>query len=162
MTKILYLVRHAEAESSGGGLKDLNRHLTSIGVRDSNHLGMFLANAPVHPDIIMTSHSDRAQETALILAEQMRYGVDKIKIEEELYEAPIRILLRLINELPENIESAVVVAHNPGISFLADYLTGEDIGNMTPCTSIAIEFEVDKWTLVAAKTGHSKFIRLPD
>lgn len=162
MSRILYLVRHAQAESPGSGQKDLDRQLTSEGVRDANHLGMFLANSQVHPDLIMVSHAKRAWETAEIMAEQMRYGVDKIKKEEELYEAPIRILLRLINELTPDTENVVLIGHNPGLSFLADYLTGEDIGNMGPCTAIAIEFQLDGWELVAAKTGITKFVRSPD
>ncbi len=162
MSRFLYLIRHAEAESPGSRQKDLDRRLTSEGVRDANHLGMFLANSQIHPDLVMVSHAKRAWETAKILAEQMRYGVDKIRSEEELYEAPIRILFRLINELAPDSENVVLIGHNPGLSFLADYLTGEDIGNMTPCTAIAIEFNLDSWELVAAKTGSSKFIRFPD
>ena len=99
MSRTLYLVRHAQAESANSGQKDLERRLTSEGVRDANHLGMFLANSQINPDLIMVSPASRAWDTAEILAEQMKYGVDKIKKEDELYEAPIRILLRIINEL---------------------------------------------------------------
>lgn len=162
MSKTLYLIRHAHAEGAESGQKDVERNLTSVGARDANRLGMYLANSQINPDLIMVSHADRAWATAGIVAEQLRYGTDKIVRNEELYEAPIRILLKIINELPEKMECVILVGHNPGISFLADYLTSEDIGNMTPCTAIAIEFEVDDWSLVASNTGNSKFIRIPD
>ena len=63
--------------------------------------------------------------------------------------------------LPER-DLVLLIGHNPAISFLADYLTAEDIHNMALCATVALEFDLDDWTSVAAQNGNSKFVRSPD
>ena len=153
MPKFLHLIRHAEAEQQTRGGKDIERSLTAEGLRQAHHLGVFLSNSDFQPDLIICSAALRAVETAEALAEQVSYATDKIKHDEQLYDAPIRVLLETVNNLPKETETVFMVAHNPAISYLADYLTEDNLDNMSPCALIGLSFEFDDWEMVSSRTG---------
>ena len=160
--KNLYLIRHASAEDVNGGMRDQERALTASGMRDANHLGMYFSTKQINPDFMITSTATRAIQTAEMIAEQIKYSTDKIEKSDDLYEAPIRTLIDTINAFEVGIDNAMMVAHNPAISFLADYLTGEPIGNMSPCTVIGLSFEVKDWNLITSNMASTLFIRTPN
>jgi len=162
MSKTLFLVRHAEAEEPANHLKDIDRVLTPTGRRDATRLGNYFAEEDIMPDIIMSSTAVRAINTAEIIAERVKYNIDRIEQNEDLYEASVRILLKAINELPNDTKKVLMVAHNPGITFLADYLTVEDIGGMAAGTLITLKLDLEDWSQVSQHTANIKIIRSPD
>ncbi|MEQ9427061.1 MAG: histidine phosphatase family protein [Cyclobacteriaceae bacterium] len=161
MVKKLYLVRHATAEETQSGFKDIDRNLNATGLRDANRLGNFLASNQIMPDMVISSDAIRAQQTAQVIAEQIKFTFSKIKVDADIYEASVRTLLRVINEF-ENGDEVLLVAHNPGITFLAEYLTGENVGNMAPGSLTVIKLQANSWKEISEKTGSLESIRHPD
>ncbi len=162
MPKTLFLVRHSEAEEPSGQLKDIDRALTPNGRRDATRLGNFLADEGITPELIITSNAQRAVSTAEIIAERVEYDLDKIKANEELYEPSVRILLRIVNEMSTGLDNALLVSHNPAITFLADYLTSEDLGSMSAGTMVTLTFDLSDWSEISQHTGSIKAVRHPD
>ena len=162
MTKTLYLVRHAEAEKPAGGAYDFQRVLTSQGLIDAARMGRLLAGKDVQPAVLISSPAERTTMTAQVLAEQLHIDFHQTVFLEKLYEGAPRHYLSAINELPETASSAMIVGHNPSITYLAEYLCHEILGNMPTAAVVAIEFANLKWAEVSNRTGKMIFYDSPE
>lgn len=147
MIKNLFLIRHAEAAESNANQRDKERDLTPKGYRDAPRVGRYLFEKQYHPDAILSSTAQRAVATTELLAEQLKFDVSKIIYLEELYQASVRSMFNLLAE--QKHDSIVIVGHNPVLSYLAEYLTGEEIGSMAPCGVAHIQFESDTWSAIS-------------
>ena len=146
MVKKLLLVRHAEASHDAD--RDFDRPLTPSGHVASRMLANWINGQDFTLDRIFCSGALRAHTTATILSEVL--GTN-LKMEEELYESSVRIFLRLINEIHDEITVCAFVAHNPTITYLAEYITGEPL-NMETASLVEIDFN-NSWEEVSEKTG---------
>jgi phosphohistidine phosphatase len=131
MEKHLFLVRHAQADGTNFDIKDIVRPLTTDGEIDASKLGKLLSEKG-EIDLVLSSTAIRTQTTSKLIGEQIGYDPNKIEYKEELYEASTRILLKTINELEDNYNTVLMVIHNPGISYLSEYVCGEIINNVVP------------------------------
>ncbi len=153
MVKKLFLARHAQASETEPGVKDIDRFLTRNGQREAMYVGMYMKKHGIIPDLIVASSAQRALTTAKIMAEQLEYPVEEILEEPEMYEASVRIFLRIINELDVNCQQVMMVGHNPTVTYLAELLTGAVIGNVDPGGLVEIHFSSDSWKEVSQHTG---------
>ena len=152
MLKKIFLIRHAEASLPDGATKDFDRSLTAAGTRDATHLGQYLAKKNLLPDVFLSSSSLRTTQTAEEIAIQLRYENNKIQFKERLYEPSVRELLSEINQLNHG-NTAIMVTHNPSVTYLAEYLSGDPIGNMSPASCVEIDFAVDNWSEISENSG---------
>ncbi|WPP50252.1 SixA phosphatase family protein [Catalinimonas niigatensis] len=153
MVKNLFLVRHAESSEAVAGIKDIERELTAKGYRDAPRLGRYLFELNIHPDAMFSSNAQRARATAELMAEQLKYEIHKIEFSEDLYNASVRTLLRIINEAKDDWHTLIIIAHNPAVSYLAEYLSREAIGNIVPGGVVNLTFEIEGWKEVSEGTG---------
>lgn len=161
MTFNLYLLRHAKSDWSVPGQKDIDRMLNSRGNNDAPRMGRKLHDLNVEPDLMIASPARRTRDTAGYIAEQLQYDLDNICYDEEIYEASVRTLLGLVNKLDDKNKSVMLVGHNPGFSYLAEYLTKEEIGNIPTCGVVNIEFSGSSWLEVSGGTGILKWFIYP-
>jgi phosphohistidine phosphatase len=153
MNKRLFLVRHAAAEEKLQGHKDIDRELSPAGIRDATLLGRHLFQNYKNPELIVSSPSKRTYSTSEMIAEQLQYDTDKIEINEEVYDASVRVLLNLIHNLDDQLTAVLLVGHNPAMSYLADYLTSENTEYMDTATALVLDFELDSWAKINENTG---------
>lgn len=156
MKRTLLLVRHAKAEDQSRMFKDFDRELVGGGIMDSARLGHFLKEGGIGVDQIKTSAAARTYQTAKIIAEQIKFEVDDIKIVDELYHGGPQAYLAAVNATEEGVSTLLLCGHNPDISYFAEYLTHADVGSMEKCSLISVEFENIGWAGVSAKTGTLK------
>ena len=161
MVKTLYLVRHAKTEQGSYDQSDFSRLLKPRGMRDATLVGDKLKEDGHTLDLLISSTAARAQETADILASQMGYDVDKIHLNDELYMASVRTFLQTINQLKPEWDNVMMVGHNPIITYLGEYLTDEEVGDMPTGAVMIIQFESDDWGLVSQRTGSLKYYLTP-
>lgn len=145
MSKELFLVRHAEAEDMQRDIKDIDRVLTADGCQDAMRMGKLLANNDHIPDLVLSSVAERAKETTKYFCEQLGIELEKVVFAEDLYESSVRLMLGTICKTPDQYQKIYLVAHNPSISFLAESLTGEVIGNMSPGTVVHLGSDISSW-----------------
>ena len=67
---------------------------------------------------MLCSPSRRTRQTLKRLAPGLRKNAD-IRIEPELYAASAPVLLAVLHEVPDEVESVMLIGHNPGIQDLA-------------------------------------------
>jgi phosphohistidine phosphatase len=161
MAKSLFLVRHAKSDWSIPGQKDIDRELNVRGNNDAPRMGRKLHELNVKPDLIISSPANRAKYTAEFIAEQLQYDTDKILLQEEIYEASVRSLLSIINELPDNCNEIMIVGHNHTFTYIGEYLTKKNLDNIPTCGVVQIEFEIDSWKEVSEGTGNLKMFIYP-
>ncbi len=151
MVKDLYLIRHGQAEPHSANIKDVERQLTSKGYQDASKIGLYLKDKEFLPDIILHSNSVRTTETVDRINEQLGVDEDHIESSADIYEASARILLRVISEIPAELRSAILVGHNPGITYIAEYITGADIGPIGTGGIVHIKIPFTSWSEISEK-----------
>ena len=156
MGKTLILIRHAKSDWSNSGEKDFDRSLNQRGHMDAPRMGGKLHEMGIKPDLIVSSPALRATLTAEYICEQIGYATENIDFQEDIYEASVRTLLKVVNELNDAYKTVLIVGHNPGFSYLAEYLTGKEIGTIPTCGIVELEFELDKWNMLSQNTANLK------
>lgn len=156
MGKLLILIRHGKSDVPNLGQRDIDRELNHRGHSDAPRMGRKLAEMDLKPDLIVSSPSIRTTQTTEYICEPLSYPVEKVDFQEDIYEASVRTLLRLVNELDNSLQTVFIVGHNPGFTYFSEYLTGKEIGNIPTCGVVELAFEVDDWALVSQNTASLK------
>ena len=121
--KRLYLLRHAKSSWDDPTLADQDRPLAPRGRRAAKVIAKHLRRKGISPQLVLCSPSTRTRQTLKRLAPGLRENAD-IRIEPELYTASAAVLLEVLHEVPDEIESVMLIGHNPGIQDLALNLAG--------------------------------------
>jgi len=131
--KTLYLVRHAEAAWMNSGQRDFDRPLNDCGKRDAAEMGRRLKASSTLPSVILSSPALRATQTAEIIATELGFPADSISFAGNIYEAATAHLIETIQSLEAHHASAMLVGHNPAMTWLINHLSGGHIANAPTC-----------------------------
>jgi phosphohistidine phosphatase len=141
--KTLLIMRHAKSGWKNGSMPDHDRPLTKRGKRDAPRMGQRLQAAGLRPDVIITSTAERARSTATAAAEGMGF-TGEVQTEAKVYDATPEAYFTLLRGLPAEVQTAMVVGHNPGLQDLLAELTGES--HDLPTAAIAqVKLPIDSW-----------------
>jgi phosphohistidine phosphatase len=116
--KRLYLLRHAKSSWDDPTLADHDRPLAPRGRRAAKVMAEHLGRKGISPELVLCSPSRRTRQTLKRLAPALGKNAD-VQIEPELYAAPAADLLEVLHEVPDEVESVMLIGHNPGIQDLA-------------------------------------------
>ena len=158
--KTLYLVRHAKSYWGDQSLADFDRSLNKRGKRDAPFMGKVLKEMEVAPDLIISSPAKRAKKTALEIAETLNYPSKKIVFKEELYDASSNDILSIVKNIDENILTAMIFGHNPGLTYLNNYISNKYIDNIPTTGIVALNLEV-KWSEIDKYSCKQLFFEYP-
>lgn len=150
----LYIVRHAKAEDRAIFMPDHDRQLTPDGTIAAARMGRYLHGKTILPDVIISSTAPRAKDTAMVMAEQIGYDPAQIRLDDGLFDGGPKAYLAALNALPASVQSAMIVGHNPDVSYLAEYLTHQSIGSMSKGAVVTIVFDDVNWAEMSGRTGH--------
>jgi phosphohistidine phosphatase len=121
--KRLLLLRHAKSSWDDPDLDDRDRPLAKRGRRASQTIAEHLSRESMTADLVLCSSAQRARETLERIAPALGDGVD-VQIEPELYSASEDRLLERVRAVAEDVESVLLIGHNPGLEQLALELAG--------------------------------------
>ncbi|MBL0744054.1 SixA phosphatase family protein [Chryseolinea lacunae] len=153
MTRHLYLLRHAESAEKQAGQSDKERSLTPRGMREAVVIGTYLYQQNINVDAVLTSVAERAQDTARYVANAMKIDLEKITITEEIYEASSRTFFQFLSALDDKFHTILIIGHNPVISYVAEYVTQSEIGDMATGGLATIKFNISSWKEVTQGNG---------
>jgi phosphohistidine phosphatase len=151
--RTLTLIRHAKSSWKENSLKDFDRPLNKRGLQNAPMMGGILKKQGVKFDLVVTSPAVRALSTAKLIAQQLDYPEGNLRLEPGLYDADVQQLLTVIQGLPDSAVNVALVAHNPGLTGLCNYLSGESIDNLPTCAVAGIAFDLDTWVAVWRNSG---------
>ena len=146
------MIRHSEAKRASYDGLDSERELTEKGSQDSLKMKAWLNGLSQQPEWFWVSPAKRALKTAQILSENTDAH---LIIENTLYLATAYQLLDVIRSSPEETKNLAIVAHNPGISDLANSLNYAEKYHVLPTSGIAY-FQVDcEWVEIIQNKQYS-------
>ena len=155
--KEIILVRHATAEAQDAE-KDLSRKLVPKGLKESQNIGFLLAKLQKEVDIILTSHADRAMETADQIQSIVYRKINR-KVDRDLYSGGMDDYLKAISKLEDNYHSLLLIAHNPSLKELtACFANSDGSGISFPKASIyCFSFDCESWQEVGSNHSQLSF-----
>jgi phosphohistidine phosphatase len=118
----LILLRHAKSDWSGGEA-DLFRPLAKRGRRQAAEAGRWLAASIGALDLAIVSPAQRARSTWKIASAELDAS-PPTRFDNGVYAASGNALLGRVRELSDDLDTVLVVGHNPGLEDLASTLTG--------------------------------------
>jgi phosphohistidine phosphatase len=120
--KRLYLLRHAKSSWKQPELADRDRPLAGRGRRAAKAIGRHLREQGIDPDLVLCSPARRARETLERIEPSLGRGA--VQVEPDLYGASAGGLLERLRAVPDDVDSVLLIGHNPGIAELTERLCG--------------------------------------
>ena len=147
--KTIHIVRHGKALQDYHFIHDYDRPLIEKGIINNEAAAKQLHVQFAAPDRIISSHAARALHTAHIFARVMGYPHDSIQVNEKLYSDGEKEIHRILENLPDEMESVMVVGHNPDVTHVASSCAGlQGIGSIPTSGVVTIRFETDQWSQI--------------
>jgi phosphohistidine phosphatase len=115
--KQLYLLRHAKSSWKDTSLPDHDRPLAGRGRRAAKAIARHLREQRIEPELVLCSTARRARETLERLEPAL--GTPSVQVEGDLYAASAPQLLERLRNVPDKVESVMLIGHNPGLQELA-------------------------------------------
>jgi phosphohistidine phosphatase len=141
--KTLLVLRHAKSSWNDPALDDHERPLSKRGRRDGPRMGELVRQHGLVPDMVISSDAARARLTAEAVAQAAHYA-GEIVLDQHLYMANPADIVSVLRTVPGNVETVMVVGHNPGLEELVEQLTGER--QDLPTAALAqIVLPIDQW-----------------
>jgi phosphohistidine phosphatase len=159
--KTLYLLRHAKSSWDFSDLSDHDRPLNKRGRTDAPLMGRELLSREVQPDLIVSSSAVRALTTATLVARELEYDLDHIKINGDIYGADCPELVRIITEMPEDVNTLLLVGHNPTITEVANTLSPEHVADIPTAGLISLSFDTNTWAEIDKENATLHFFDFP-
>ena len=134
----MLLLRHARAEDSQPGGRDIERRLTAVGERQAREVGMFLREQGLEVDAVLCSAAVRAQQTLDQL--ELPVAASGVQVSEDFYNAGADTLIAALRRLPADCAAALLVGHAPGVPGVAFELADPSASNSTAMTALGRRF----------------------
>lgn len=145
IARTLILLRHAKSDWSGTE-PDHRRPLTKRGRRQAAEAGAWLSTH-THVDLGIVSTAERARATWALASAELT-STPQVRFEDRAYAASGHALLELVQELPGEVATVVLVGHNPGLEDLAFALARQPL--RMPTSSLAVFSLSGQWSDAAS------------
>ncbi|MGA8264743.1 MAG: histidine phosphatase family protein [Ignavibacteriaceae bacterium] len=159
--KILYLVRHAKSSWENRNISDFERSLNDRGKRDAPFMAGILKEKKINIDLILSNPAVRAFKTAKIFARELEIEEKEIITNENIYEADRKDLLKILIVANDSINNLMLFGHNPGLTYLSNYLCDYEIDNIPTCGIVCMQLDFDSWKYLGSKSCNFIFFEYP-
>lgn len=159
--KKLYLLRHAKSTHEYAELPDFERPLIPKGRSDIGLMAEFIRKKKLLPELIISSPACRTLATARILADQIGYALNKIQVEEEVYEAWVDNFPKILKTVSDDFDSVMIVGHNPGLQQFAHYIHHFPYDNLPTCGLIQFTLQIKSWKDITRDCGETTIYQTP-
>ena len=157
--KTLYIVRHAKSSWEYEGIEDIDRPLKKRGIKDAHLISNFLSKEVTKPDVFISISANRALHTAVIFCENLKYPLSNLNIRKQLYNFSDGYLVKTVNALDDDYNSAIIFSHDHGINTFVNKYGSKPIAYVPTCGVIGIQFDEIHWKNI--KKGKTFMIEFP-
>lgn len=157
--KTLYLLRHAKSSWKKEVESDRDRPLKKKGKLQADAVSDHLASLLPPPQLVLCSPAVRTRETLAYFLELWPMKSKAVSYPDELYLAEVQSLKEQILQIPDDVDLAMVVGHNPGLTDLVhdwNESKGSYIKSMRTCSFVQMDFETDSWSGIPDARGELK------
>ena len=149
--KTLIIIRHSKSSWKNINLSDQERPLNKRGNIDAQLISGFLSDVISHIDVLHCSSSKRTRKTAYYFLEKI--NINHCKYDDELYHIGSESLLKIIRNYNNDINSLMIIAHNPGLTNVVNLMTDLSLWNLPTTGMIGINFNIDSWSKINKDNG---------
>ncbi len=149
--KTLLLARHAKSDWNQPGYSDFNRPLNPRGVMDVPVMAKRIKNI-ISVEHIISSDAARALATATEYKNILTPDQSVIE-NHQLYNAALYDIADVVNHVPDQFSTVMIVGHNPGMTEIVNYYAANSINDMPTCSVAVIEFSDVEWENVTQNSG---------
>ena len=144
--KTLIIIRHARSNDAKINETDFERSLSDRGKSEALAASDKILSKIPSIDLILSSSALRTKQTAEYFRKALNCSAEKIKHLDGLYLASAEKIEELITSVEKDIDSLMVVCHNPGITdFVNGLIVNVRIDNMPTCGIFCVSVEIDNW-----------------
>jgi len=148
--KTLLIMRHGKSSWKNKDLDDHERPLKKRGKKNVSSVGEMVVKKELIPQIILCSSAVRAQQTAELFIEATKFS-GKVEYLDALYLAEDDKVMQLVAQLPDEVERAMIIGHNPGLESLVQRLDQQVTG--LPTAALAcFSLETKSWKELTTAT----------
>lgn len=156
--KNLILVRHAKS-SWDYKVSDDKRPLEDRGKTDSQLVSNEFKYYSFHPDIIYSSHANRALTTCKIFMKTLKLSDNLLKTSNKLYDFSGENVVDFIKSLDKQLNNVIIFGHNYAFTSISNRFGSIFIDNLPTCGLVWIQFDIDSWAEI--EKGTTKLIIKP-
>ncbi len=155
-TKTLCIIRHAKSDQNLF-VKDFDRPLNDRGKHDAPMMAQRLKLQVPQLEAFVSSPANRARSTAEFFAAAYDALPGRLMLKDDLYHATEMQFYEVIESLPQQISSAALFSHNPGITEFINSLSPRiHLDNMPTCGVFVIQIFSNEWS--DFETARKKFL----
>jgi phosphohistidine phosphatase len=150
MMKTILIMRHGKSSWKQKDIEDHERPLKKRGKKCTEIIGEMVIKKELVPQVILCSTAVRAQQTAERFMEAVQFN-GKIEYLDELYLAEEEKVAQILAQLPDEIERAMVIGHNPGLEGLVQELD-KHVKSMPTAALACFALQIKSWKDFDLKT----------
>ncbi len=158
--KSVIFFRHGKSDWDAEYGPDHDRPLAKRGIKAARKMGKYLAETDQLPDLVITSTAERARRTATLAHEAGDWDAS-VRETRQLYDTSTSTVVDVLNELPDDVSTVVLVGHEPVWSMSIGMLTGGSVVHFPTAAMARLDFEVDQWTEVGYGRGKLAWLTAP-
>jgi phosphohistidine phosphatase len=153
----LYLLRHAKSSWADPTLPDHERPLARRGRRACKLIRAHLWAEGIGPALVLCSSAVRTRQTLDGIAAALPAATE-VRVDGALYGASVDALLATVSSLPDALESALLIGHDPGVHDLALALARpsalrDEVRPKFPTAALATLALTTSWSAAAPGTA---------
>lgn len=126
--KRVVLLRHAKSSWGDPAVADYDRPLAPRGKKAAKRLGSYLRHLGLRPDLVICSGAVRARDTWARIAKRLE-DPPEVQYDDALYMAGTEAMLSRLRRLDDEVETVMLVGHNPDLETLATILASAGKGD---------------------------------
>ncbi len=148
--KTLLLMRHAKSSWKHPELPDQDRPLNKRGEKDAPHMGKYLREKKLVPQIILASPAKRVSQTVDGMLEKMNFK-GKAEYVDSLYLAEPSSYIATLQTIDDKFDRVLVVGHNPGLEGLLQILSGK-VESLPTAAIAQLKLPIEHWADIGEGT----------
>jgi len=166
--KTVLLLRHAKSDWGHDELADFDRPLAPRGQKDAPLMGRVLQKFECVPDQLMSSPAERAKHTSQLVAKACAYS-GEITWVDSFYGGGSEDLVGAIQRLPNSVERALLIGHNPALEETAAVLLAGPEAGLDHSLSLQIptgglvclDFSIIEWSQLKPGSAVLRWFLIP-
>ena len=159
--KSILLLRHAKSDWDADYVGDHQRPLAERGKKGSVKVGRFLARTEQVPELVLCSTALRTRETLERAMDAGEWTDVDVKYDNAIYHAGLDQMLSCLRTIPDHVNIAMIVGHEPTTSLLAGQLVGGASISFPTASIGRIDLNIEHWKSCRSGVGTLMWHVLP-
>lgn len=152
------LIRHTKSDWTNT-VADFDRPIREDRRDDARLIAKEIAKRGFKPDYIVASPAKRTLQTAKLICQEWDYKFADVVQDKTLYESTPYEIIQHLRSLSDSIANAVVICHNPSITYFINRYSDTYIDNVPTTGAALIHFDRDHWAEIGERGKLEWFLR---